>query len=196
MSGAEAIEQRDCCGSRCAALVTGEGSLGSAGEAAALACRSLLDWHRRFSRFEPDSELSLLNRDERRTVPVSPVMARLADAIRYAAAITRGLVDGTLLAQIEQAGYSGELDAGPSLAHALELAPARGPASSAPGRPWEQLTVDLDALTVTRPPGLRLDSGGLGKGVVADVLGERLAGYDGVAIDCGGDIAIGGAAAQ
>ncbi len=196
MSGAEAIEQVDCFGSRCAAFVTGAGPLGTAEQAATLACRTLLEWHRQFSRFQPDSELSLLNRDERTTVPVSPVMARLADAIRYAGAITRGLVDGTLLRQIEDAGYSADLDQGLTLAQALVQAPARSAASAAPERAWERLAVDLDALTVTRPPGLRLDSGGLAKGLFADLLAERLTGYRGFAIDCGGDIAIGGDAAR
>jgi thiamine biosynthesis lipoprotein len=40
---------------------------------------------------------------------------------------------------------------------------------------------------------LKLDSGGIAKGLFADVLGERLAGFDAFAIDCSGDLRIGGA---
>ena len=199
MSAPEASEQVDCFGSGCAALVSGDGPLGTADQAAAAACRTMLDWHHEFSRFEPDSELSRLNRDTRATVPVSPVMARLAEAIRYAATITRGLVDGTLLDQIEAAGYRSDLGDGPTLAEALDLAPARGVAAAAGAAPRggsEQLSIDMPALTVTRPAGLRLDSGGLAKGLFADVLAERLAAYAGFAIDCGGDLAIGGTAAR
>jgi thiamine biosynthesis lipoprotein len=54
--------------------------------------------------------------------------------------------------------------------------------------------VDLATLTLTRPPGVRLDSGGLAKGLFADVLAETLASHPSFAIDCGGDLAIGGAA--
>jgi hypothetical protein len=46
MSGEEeAIEEFECFGSRCVALVSGRGRAGSACEAAALAKRTLLAWH-------------------------------------------------------------------------------------------------------------------------------------------------------
>ena len=44
-------------------------------------------------------------------------------------------------------------------------------------------------------PGVRLDSGGVAKGLFADVLAERLAGFDAFAVDCSGDLRIGGTAA-
>jgi thiamine biosynthesis lipoprotein len=190
----EAVERIDCFGSTCAGLVIGDGALGDARQAAATVCRTLLAWHHDFSRFRPDSELSRLNGDPRETVEVSPVMARLAEAIRYAATLTRGLVDGTLLAQIETAGYRSDLGAGLELSRALRLAPRRRAARPAPQSDWRRLHVDLGALTVTRPVGLQLDSGGLAKGLFADVIAERLAGHASFAVDCGGDLAIGGAA--
>jgi thiamine biosynthesis lipoprotein len=49
---------------------------------------------------------------------------------------------------------------------------------------------------ITRPPGTRIDSGGAGKGLAADALAHRLAGYDRVAIDCGGDVRVAGAATR
>jgi thiamine biosynthesis lipoprotein len=45
-----------------------------------------------------------------------------------------------------------------------------------------------------RPPGLRLDSGGLAKGLFCDLLGEMLAAYDAFAVDCAGDVLVGGSA--
>jgi FAD:protein FMN transferase len=190
----EAIERFDCFGSSCAAYVTGEGSAGSSGEAASLARVELRRWHERFSRFSPTSELSRLNADPRRSVPVSPLMARLVHAACEAGALTRGLVDATLIDDIESAGYRHDLAPGLPLAAALALAPARSPASAAPAPGWKLLEVDLASAIVTRPPGVKLDSGGLAKGLFADVLGERLAEYQGFAIDCGGDLAIGGRA--
>jgi thiamine biosynthesis lipoprotein len=53
--------------------------------------------------------------------------------------------------------------------------------------------VNLD--TVTRPVGVKLDSGGLAKGLFADVLAEELASHAGFAVNCGGDLLIGGAGA-
>jgi thiamine biosynthesis lipoprotein len=48
---------------------------------------------------------------------------------------------------------------------------------------------------VVRPPGLRLDSGGIAKGLIADrvLAGER--GRELAFCDCGGDVAVGGAGA-
>ena len=46
-----------------------------------------------------------------------------------------------------------------------------------------------------RPHGVKLDSGGLAKGLFADVLAERLASHPSFAINCAGDMSIGGAGA-
>jgi thiamine biosynthesis lipoprotein len=188
----EVIEEFDCFGSRCAALVIGDGQAGSAHDGAALVKRTLLCWHERFSRFLASSELSLLNGDPRRTVPVSALMARLAWAVRSAALQSGGLVDGTLLEEIERAGYAHDPTRPLALTTALELAPARKPAGGATSRRWRALQVDLGAATVTRPPGLELDSGGLAKGLFADVLGETLASHASFAVNCAGDLLIGG----
>jgi len=195
MSGdGEVIETFDCFGSSCAALVIGAGSAGSAREAARLARCSLLGWHERFSRFLPTSELSLLNGDPRREVPVSPLMARLAQAVRSAGALTGGLVDATLLEQIESAGYAEDLPRPLALAAALRLAPARRPAGVGASQRWQLLSVDPIRSTITRPPGIKLDSGGLAKGLFADVLGESLADHPSFAINCAGDLMLGGTA--
>lgn len=52
---------------------------------------------------------------------------------------------------------------------------------------------DTDAApTVTRPPGVTIDSGGLAKGLFADLIAERLAGYERFVVDCCGDLRLGG----
>jgi thiamine biosynthesis lipoprotein len=193
MSELEACENFDCFGSSCTAYVIGAGEQGSAGDGARLIRRMLESWHERFSRFLPDSELSLLNSDPRREVPVSPLMARFARAVQVAGSLTDGLVDGTLIDQIESAGYAGELREPEPLAAALALAPARQPAAGSRARDWQQLEVNLRARTVTRPAGVKLDSGGLSKGLFADVLAATLASHASFAINCAGDLAIGGA---
>jgi thiamine biosynthesis lipoprotein len=50
--------------------------------------------------------------------------------------------------------------------------------------------------TITRPPGVVLDTGGTGKGLCADAVACRLSDYARFIVDCGGDIAVGGIGAQ
>jgi thiamine biosynthesis lipoprotein len=188
----EISEAFPCFGSSCAVLVTGEGEQRTAIEAASRAKRRLLEWHLRFSRFEPRSELSQLNRDPRATVPVSPLLARLAEAVVRAGSLSGGLVDATLLEEIVAAGYAADLGPTPALGCALELAPPRSPAAPAAEARWRQIEVDLAASTVTRPPGVMLDSGGLAKGMFADVLARELDTHEAFAVNCAGDLAIGG----
>ncbi len=195
MSAREAIERFDCFGGSCAVIVAGDGDR-AADEAAARARTLLLEWHDAFSRFQPASELCRLNSDARERVPVSPLMAYLAATVRHAAERTDGLVDATLLGEIERVGYADHLPARLPLELALAMAPPRKPGAGAPERRWRALRTDPRRSVVRRPPGLRLDSGGLAKGLFADLVAETLSTYDSFAVDCCGDLAIGGAAAQ
>jgi thiamine biosynthesis lipoprotein len=194
IAGSERIERFDCFGASCSVLVDGDDGERSAREAALGARRALEGWHARFSRFEPDSELSRLNADRRIVVPASGLLVRLAAAVRFAGELSGGLVDATLVEQIERAGYAGELSEPLALDVALALAPPRAPAAESAAGGWRRIGVDARARTITRPPGVQIDSGGLAKGIFADVLAERLAGHASFAVDCAGDIALGGAA--
>jgi thiamine biosynthesis lipoprotein len=175
-----------CLGAECAILVGGSG----AQEAVAAARERLLAAHERFTRFEPGSELNRLNADPRAVVPVSPDMARFAAAVHAAGVLSGGLVDATLLGHLEAAGYDADLRSSIALATALRLAPPRRPAGPDRAERWRE--VGASATTVTRPPGIRLDSGGLVKGLLADLLAEALAGHASFAVDCAGDLRIGG----
>lgn len=180
----------DCFGGSCGVYVEGDTAAESAAQAAARARATLLLWHRRFSRFEQSSELSQLNADPRERVPVSPLMGRLAAAIREAAESTGGLVDATLVPELVAAGYGRELPPVLPPALAVALAPRRAQAAPSPARRWGQITLDGDVLC--RPPGLMLDSGGIAKGLFADELAATLSAHRSFAIDCAGDLAIGG----
>jgi thiamine biosynthesis lipoprotein len=189
------LEQREtfaCFGSQCTVIVADK-RVADAQAAVALARRRLLEWHREFSRFEPDSGLTRLNDDPNETVHVSPMMRRVVDAGVSAAQATGGLVDPTLLPEIERAGYDAHLEPdGLPLAVALALAPARAAGRPAPGSAWSRVRTDRRAGTVTRPPGVRIDPGGIAKGVFADELGAVLSGYGAFVVDCGGDMRLGG----
>jgi FAD:protein FMN transferase len=171
--------------------------------AASAAEANLLDAHRRLSRFLPDSELSRLNRDRRRRVPAGPLLLRLAAAARAAGELTDGLVDATLLAEIETAGYRDPMpargaaarheDGAPTAYGADETTPT-GPAKPSPARAWAEIAVDWDAGVVARPAGVAIDSGGIAKGLLADEVGSTLERFPAYAVDCCGDIRIGGSA--
>jgi thiamine biosynthesis lipoprotein len=188
----ERIERFACFGSSCSVRVSGDGRERSAQDAARAARRRLEGWHERFSRFLPESELSRLNADVRDKVPVSPLLVRLAAAVGVAARISHGLVDATLLGELETAGYEHDLGEPLELARALALAPPREPARANVAARWRGLAVDLRAGVVTRAPGLQIDGGGLAKGLFADVLAQGLGEHRSFAVDCAGDLTLGG----
>jgi thiamine biosynthesis lipoprotein len=195
-AAAPPAEQRQtfaCFGSECTVIVRDAARQADAAAAVAMAKQALLEWHDRFSRFEPDSELSRMNRDPRETVAVSPLMGRVIEAAVKGARDTSGLVDATLGAEIEQAGYGSHLEGdGVALELALSLAPRRRPAGANPAQTWRHVVVDRRAGSITRPVGMRLDPGGIAKGVFADELASLLAGFEAFALDCAGDLRLGG----
>ena len=182
-----------CFGGVCAVRVAGHGPLGPAAVVVETARRQLLAWDAALSRFRPGSELSRLNADPAPTVAVSRDLLALARATVEAGRLSGGLVDGTLVPELRDAGYGGHRDGpGLDLRAALRDAPPRRPAGPDPRRRWAALVVDHEAGTVTRPAGVLLDSGGLAKGLFADLLAERLAGYERWVVDCCGDLRVGG----
>jgi thiamine biosynthesis lipoprotein len=101
-------------------------------------------------------------------------------------------MDATLLPELEGVGYVRSRDgvAPASLEGALAQAPVRRPASPSPARRYEQVAVN-EAGLIVRPPGLVLDSGGLGKGMAVDLAAARVPEGVRYAIACGGDLAVG-----
>ena len=146
------------------------------------------------SRFKPDSELSALNEDPRECVPASGLLRAAVKAGIEAAKASGGLVDPTLVGEIESAGYltSRAGVPGAALGAALQEAPPRRPAKPNPSSSWQRFVVDDRAERICRPPGARFDSGGAGKGLAAEMIAARLRGYSRFTVDCGGDIRIGG----
>jgi thiamine biosynthesis lipoprotein len=194
IASVEVSESFPCFGSTCAAYVSGDTRGISAEEAVATIKTRLLAWHKRFTRFEATSELSALNADPRATVPVSPVMRDFIRAVVAAARQTGGLVDATLLREVQAVGYGGQLGASLPLELALRLAPTRGRGGPRHESCWSEISVDDQLGTVTRPPGVLFDSGGLAKGLFADLLGREMGEHESFAIDCAGDLRLGGRA--
>ncbi len=149
------------------------------------------DYDRRLSRFRPDSELSRLNGDPREAVPASPLLRDAIRAALWAATTTGGLVDPTILPALEAAGYRNSWSEDRA---AFGMPVETRPAEPDPAARWR--AIDVDAAHVIRPAGMRLDLGGTGKGHVADLVAKVLDGAPAWAIDCGGDVRVGGATPQ
>jgi thiamine biosynthesis lipoprotein len=132
--------------------------------------------HAALTRFNPESELCRLNADPRPTVPASALVRRLAAAVSYAGDLSGGLVDATVDPFLEPTRDAPEDDP--------------HPASPDPRRRWASVSIDTDA--VTRPPGVALDSGGLAKGLAADLIADQLREVPSFAIECLGDVRAGG----
>ena len=166
----------------------------SVNSALAYAEAMLRTFHERLSRFLPTSELSELNRDPRAEVPASPLLRRAVGAALGAAERSGGLVDPTLVGELERVGYARSRVGAPlaPLPAALAAAPPRRPASPRPGARWREIRVSDQ--TVRRPPGVRIELGGVGKGLAADLCATRLQGFSSFAVDAGGDIVFGGVA--
>jgi thiamine biosynthesis lipoprotein len=143
-------------------------------------------WEQRLSRFRADSELSQLNRRPGEPVRLSPVLWDVLQASLQAAERTQGLVVPTLLPALESAGYDRDFES-------LRQNP---PAASRSPHPeagdWRALRLDPGGRTVTLPPDVRLDLGGVAKGWAADRAARRLGASAAALIDAGGDIAVSG----
>jgi len=139
------------------------------------------DWDRVFSRFRPDSELNLVNRDLSPVVVLSRPFAFALRAALEAAEATDGLVDPTLGAAIEAAGYDRDFS--------LLAEDARPAGPAVPGR---RDSVRLSGRLLSRPPGIALDLNGVVKALAVDSALELIAG-DGL-VAAGGDLAARGGA--
>jgi thiamine biosynthesis lipoprotein len=131
---------------------------------------------RRFSRFLPSSELSLVNRAAGRPVVVSADFAEAVERALWAAEQTDGVVDPTLGAALEAAGYDRDF--------ALV---ADSPQPAHPGRPGAWRGVRTAGLLLQLPPDRRLDLNGVAKSMAVDAALELLPG-DGW-VSAGGDLA-------
>src|SRR4051812_7594706 len=176
-------------------LLAGKAPHGTSARLAATRAAALLRRiHLTLTRFDPESELSRLNADPRIAVPASPLLRRLARAVRQAGELSGGLVDGTVLPELVAAGY-GASRAGeaPLPADALRAAPMAGhPAEPDPRARWRKVAVVGEE--IVRPRGVQLDGGGLVKGMACDLVADFLECHPLFGIDCSGDLRLGGTA--
>lgn len=143
----------------------------------------IADLEARWSRFRDTSEVSALNLAGGQPVAVSaPTRLLVARAVE-AWDLSAGFVDCTLLHEVVAAGYDRSFDEIP----ADRPAPDRhlgGLRLVGPG------DITVGDGTVTLPPGVGFDPGGIGKGLAADIVADEMMddGAEGVCIDLGGDL--------
>ncbi len=139
------------------------------------------------SRFRVDSELSRVNRNPGRPVPVSPYLLLAVDTAVRTAEMTGGLVDPLLGDAIINAGYDRDFAALPP--DGPPVLPAR-----VRGQPWRRIELDRRLGTVRIPRGTRLDLGSSGKALAAQQAARRIAAATGspVLVSLGGDISVAG----
>ncbi len=162
---------------------------------------------RRWSRFRGDSEISRVNAAAGRTTTVSAATATLVALAVRGWQATGGAYDPTVLDALVEAGYDRSFDdlrKAPSSETHTGRAPANGslPAggvaaagtSPTPSPGCAGITVDVGARIVRVPPGVRLDPGGIGKGLAADLAAATLLadGAAGALVNVGGDVRVAG----
>jgi thiamine biosynthesis lipoprotein len=141
-------------------------------------------WEQQLSRFRADSDLSRLNAAGGHSAVVPPALLEVLGVALDAARQSEGLVQPTILAALEAAGYDRSFD---ELAPAMDGAPLPAHASD-----WRALKLDRRTHTVTLPASVRLDLGGVAKGWAADQAARRLAEAGPALVDAGGDISVSG----
>ena len=139
---------------------------------------------RKWSRFLPDSDISLINRAGGVAVAVDPATIELLRQMAVGVRLTGGAFDPTLLGAIAGLGY------GPAWNRGQPCSPARdAPHASS----WvDETVVDTTASTVVVPAGVQLDAGAIGKGLAADIVASELvaAGARAVRVSVGGDVRV------
>jgi thiamine biosynthesis lipoprotein len=142
-----------------------------------------------WSRFVPTSDISRINRlgDVGGVVEVDPATLTLLATMLEGTERTAGRFDPTVLRAVIAEGYDASTT---NRAIRTTIAP-RGRRSAS----LYDLVLDPTTNTVTVPPGLVLDPGGIGKGLAADLTVARLlgtGGVEGALVAIGGDLAMAG----
>jgi len=154
--------------------------------------RLFASFEKRLSRFDPASELSRVNNEWQDSIRISPTLLNAMEVALWAAEITGGLYDPTILANLEEAGYDRSFE------KIKEVSPLKVTSPSAvdtclagvSARPFNFRSIQLNRAKreIYKPVGVGLDLGGMGKGWTVDRAADRLQGLGPFLINAGGDI--------
>ena len=140
--------------------------------------RWLAAFERRFSRFDPLSELSRLNAAAGRPFRASPALYCLVDLTLGLARRSGGRFDPTVLPMLDAAGYD----------RSFETLTPRPIPRPAPGRrfTWRDVRLESRARIILMPEGCGIDLGGIAKGWAVDRMARILG--QACLVNGGGDV--------
>ncbi|GIW04140.1 MAG: FAD:protein FMN transferase [Thermomicrobiales bacterium] len=157
-------------------------------EARTLAIALASAWDALFNRFREDSEISRLNRSGGQPVSVSPLFLDVLEEAMTGVRMTGGRFNPAVLPALEAAGYDRNFA---DLKRQAPRAAARADGDHARGD-LEDIVIDRGQGAVCLPPGMRLDFGGIAKGLYVDRLAALLSDWPGGCVDAGGDVRVWG----
>ena len=145
------------------------------------------EWEQSLSRFIPESELSRLNQQAGTPVAVSDLLYSVLATALTAARATEGVYDPAMLDQLVKIGYDRTFDKLPT----VDFDPI---IPGEPGGRWRGIKVNPIYREVTLPIGVKLDFGGIAKGMAVDAALERLrqSGISPALLNAGGDMSVTG----
>lgn len=150
-----------------------------------------------WSRFIADSDLCRFNSRAGHTSRVSPDLMVLLRRGRAGFRLSAGLFDPFLGRHIVKAGYDrdySEMTAAPVAQPDPSAIPSPRSPVNRRTRPRAPLHLDVTHRLARLDPGVQFDSGGIGKGLGADLVVTHLLehGAAGAMVSLGGDVAVGG----
>ena len=143
------------------------------------------EWEQTLSRFLLESELSQLNQRAGEAVGVSDLLYHVLTTALAAAQVTQGVYDPALQDQLVLLGYDRPFDDLPAVgSNTLFL--------GRPGGGWRRIQVDRAIRRVTLPVGVKLDFGGIAKGMAVDAALKALQQVEvqRALVNAGGDLAV------
>ena len=135
--------------------------------------------------------------------PASPAIVSFDTALLVDRSVgawrrTGGLFDTTVTDRLESAGYDRSFELLEAVAVGTDADPAvpHAPGDAVRANETWRIEVDLAGRLVRLPPGVRLDPGGIGKGLAADLVvrGALDRGATGALVSVGGDLRVAGVA--
>jgi thiamine biosynthesis lipoprotein len=161
-------------GARCELILPG----GAADDLSA-AVAEVYAFESRLTRFDERSELSGFNASAGVRTAVSPLLEELLRAALAAFALSDGAVNAAALPALIAAGYDR------TIAEVRRRPAPAGPTPGGPPVPRLDEVLEVGEGWARLRPGCAVDLGGIGKGWLADRLGERL---ENAVVNLGGDL--------
>ncbi|MFA5886915.1 MAG: FAD:protein FMN transferase [Patescibacteria group bacterium] len=144
-----------------------------------------------FNRFSASSELSRLNKATN-NFQANPELTKILLVAKDFYNLTGGIFDPTILRTLEEQGYDRSFDS-LDLGGSNELIERRPKTID-----FKQIIINAENNFITKPPELKIDLGGIGKGYIVDKLVKHLKdkGYKNFWISAGGDMYLSGLTAD